>query len=460
MKNRFLNAMKGSACQTMILAVVIVLVMQCLSFDNYAQDRAADNLNYDESSIPPYNLPDLLVTDDGKAVRNSKEWETIQRPAILKKFKEHVYGEVPGKPRDIHFKTTYLDRKALGGKATRKEITIYFTKGENGPSMVMLLYLPNQVKTKVPVFIGLNFTGNHAAQFDSTITITDNWKRINTNNAPTLVKDWPAGRGAWKPSTNNKKAIRGDEAHRWPVEELINNGYGMATAYYEDLEPDHPEGWKVGVRGLLQKELNIKPESWGSICAWAWGLSRMMDYLETDDRVNEKQVVVTGLSRLGKTSLWAGANDQRFAIVISNDSGEGGASLSKRIYGETIELINRVNPHWCVGKYKTYNFATDKLPVDQHMLVALAAPRPIYIASAIDDKPADPKGEFLSGKFAGPVFALYGKTGVGVEEQPAVDTPVGESIGYHVRTGGHDILLYDWQQFMRFANRHFKYNID
>jgi hypothetical protein len=206
----------------------------------------------------------------------------------------------------------------------------------------------------------------------------------------------------------------------------------------------------------MQKKLGIQPGEWGAISAWAWGLSRMMDYLETEERVNAKQVCVTGLSRLGKTALWAGANDQRFAIVISNDSGEGGAALSKRLYGETTELLIRVNPHWFVEKYKDYNFHPEKLPFDQHMLIAMIAPRPAYIASAVDDKPADPKGEFLGGKFAAPAYALYGLKGVGVDNQPAVDTPVGESVGYHVRTGGHDILLYDWQQFVKFANKHFK----
>lgn len=417
-----------------------------------------DSLNYDEGKIPPYTLPDLLVTDNGKTIQSSQEWETLQRPAILRKFKENVYGQVPGKPRDIHFKTTYVDDHALGGIATRKEITIYFTKGEAGPSMVVLLYLPNQAKSKVPVFIGLNFLGNHAAQPDSTITITDPWKRINNSNTPVLKNEWPV-RVGWTPVISKKTPIRGEDAYRWPVEELIANGYGMATAYYQDLEADNPEGWKTGIRSTLQKDLNIKPDEWGSICVWAWGLSRMMDYLETEDRVNARQVAVTGLSRLGKTSLWAGANDRRFAIVVSDDSGEGGSALSKRIYGETIELINRVNPHWCIAKYKTYNFAVEKLPVDAHMLVALAAPRPIYLATAIEDTSADPKGEFLSGKFAGPVYALYGKTGIGVENQPPVDTPVGETIGYHMRSGGHDILLYDWKQFIAFADRHFKHHV-
>ncbi len=454
MQNKFLKDFKMS----INIFRIISMIVQFVIMTNYVHAQR-DSLNYDESRIPPYLLPELLVSDDGKQIHNSKEWENIQRPAILKKFTENVYGKIPGKPKDLHFKTNYVDNLALNGKATRKEITIYFTKGENGPSMVVLLYLPNQIATKVPVFIGLNFLGNHATQLDTSITITDNWKRLNSSNLPVLKNEWPA-RVGWKKVVDNKTPIRGEDAHRWPVEELIANGYGMATAYYQDTEPDNPEGWKTGIRTTMQHELDIKPDEWGAISAWAWGLSRMMDYLETDKRVNAKQVIVTGLSRLGKTALWAGANDQRFAIVVSNDSGEGGAALSKRIYGETIELINRVNPHWFIDKYKTYNFAVDKLPVDHHMLVALAAPRPVYIASAIEDTPADPKGEFLSGKFASPVYALYGKTGVGVENQPDVNTPVGESIGYHVRSGGHDILLYDWKQFIVFANRHLKENFN
>jgi hypothetical protein len=440
----------GVIFSTLVVAFSSLLVCPSVLAQN-------DGLNYDETKIPPYQLPQLLLSDNGTRIQTTREWETLRRPEILKSFQQNVYGRVPGKPVDLHYRTTSIDETALNGKATRKEITIYFTKGEEGPSMVVLIYLPNEIKGPVPVFVGLNFTGNHAVQPDSTITVTDNWKRLNTNNAPGWKNLWPSQPSGWTPVLNNKIPQRGEEAYRWPVNELIAHGYGLATAWYEDAEADNPEGWKAGVRGKLSRDLNIQPKEWGSISVWAWELSRIMDYLETDNRVNAKQVVVTGLSRLGKTALWAGANDPRFAIVISNDSGEGGAALSKRIYGETIELINRVNPHWFVEKYKSYNFAPEKLPVDAHMLIALSAPRPVYIASAVDDKPADPKGEFLSGKFAAPVYALYGKKGLGVDEQPAVDTPVGEAIGYHVRTGGHDILLYDWQQFITFANRHFHY---
>jgi hypothetical protein len=371
-----------------------------------------------------------------------QQWEKEGRPAILAKFAGHVYGRFPGKPQNMHFKVNAVDNKALGGKATRKQITIYFTEAADSPSMEVLLYLPNQVKGPVPVFTGLNFYGNHSTHTDSGITLSDRWMQ---NNEPYKVVNNKATEGS-----------RGAQASRWPVEELLSRGYGLATAYYGDLEPDHEEGWKMGIRTTMQKKLNIKPEEWGAIGAWAWGLSRMMDYLETDKDVNARQVAITGHSRIGKAALWAAANDQRFAMVISNESGEGGTSLARRKYGETVERINTAFPHWFVPKYKTYNKQVDKLPVDQHMLLALMAPRPLYVGSAEGDQWADPKGEFLSAKLAQPVYDLYNKKGLGAEEMPAVEQPVGEHIRYHIRTGKHDINLYDWQQHMAFADKHFK----
>jgi hypothetical protein len=248
---------------------------------------------------------------------------------------------------------------------------------------------------------------------------------------------------------------RGAQAGRWPVEELLSRGYGVATAYYGDLEPDHEEGWKTGIRTSLQKELAISPDEWAAIGAWGWGLSRIMDYLETDTQVDAKKVAITGHSRLGKAALWAAANDRRFAMVISNNSGEGGTALARRNYGETLERINTAFPYWFIEKYKSYNKNPGSLPVDQHMLMALMAPRPLYVASAEEDKWADPKGEFLSAKHAEPVYQLYGKKGLDVKEMPPIEHPVGETIGYHIRTGGHNIILYDWQQFMNFADKHF-----
>lgn len=389
--------------------------------------------NTDEAKVGRYTLPPLLQTDDGKLIKTPLEWEILQRPRILQLFEQNVYGRYPDELNDIHYKTIGV-ANALNGKAVRKEVTIFFTSGDSGPSMTVLLYLPKRAKEKVPVFVGLNFQGNHTIQKDTGITVTEHWKSLH----PAVLF-----------------FERGQQEKRWPVEEVIAAGYGVATAWYEDLEPDQPEGWRTGIRTSLQQELNIKPEEWGAIGAWAWGLSRMMDYLETDTQVLATQVVLTGHSRLGKAALWAGANDKRFAIVVSNNSGEGGAALARRNFGETVDRINASFPHWFIEKYKSYNGAVDKLPVDQHMLLALIAPRPLYVASAVEDTWADPKGEFLSAKEAGKVYALYGLKGIEQEEQPAVNTPVGNVVRYHVRTGKHDMLIYDWKQYISFANKFF-----
>jgi hypothetical protein len=413
--------------------VLFAILIAILVFPFIASTQQTEN--FDEARVKPYTLPPLLQTAEGAQIKTAEQWEKERRPFILQQFAAQVYGRFPGKPRQLHVKLLSNNNRALNGKATRKEIALFFTGKEDGPFLQLLLYLPNGVKQKVPVFVGLNFEGNHSIQADTGIAVTANWQKLHPKE---LVIE------------------RGKQAQRWPVDELIGAGYGLATAWYEDMEPDHAEGWKTGIRTTLKEELNIHPEEWGAIGAWAWGLSRIMDYLERDDRVNAKQVVITGHSRLGKAALWAAANDRRFAIVVSNNSGEGGAALARRNFGETVYRINTSFPHWFIGKYKTYNAAVDKLPVDQHMLLALMAPRPLYVASASEDAWADPRGEFLSAREAGKVYRLYNLKGIEEAEPPPVHKPVGNVVQYHIREGKHDMLLYDWQQYMAFADQFFR----
>ena len=421
--------------------------------DTEAQPAGA---NYEESEVRPYTLPDPLIGADGAQIKTAKQWQKQRRAEVLRLFETHVYGRTP-EPAKAKFKQTAEDKSALGGKATRKEVTAFLTGKEEGPTMDLLIFTPNDAKKPVPTFVGLNFTGNHSVHSDPAIALARCWLREARDGSVTNNRATEAGRGK--------------EASRWQVEKIIDRGYALVTACYCDLEPDHVDGHKNGIRAVLRPKkpkdftagspvkgapADAAPDEWGAIGAYAYGLSRAMDYIEKETALDQKRVAVMGHSRLGKSALWAGAQDERFAIVISNNSGEGGASLSKRNFGESVERINTSFPHWFCTNFKKYNNNEKDLPVDQHMLIALMAPRPVYIASAKEDTWADPKGEFLAGKHAEPVYKLFGLKGLGVADMPELDHPVGDTIGYHIRTGKHDVTAYDWEQYLNFADRHFK----
>ena len=364
-----------------------------------------------------------------------KEWKKVHRPAIMDFFLTDVYGHYPQKQVTPRFELLEQSDKALGGKAIRKQVAIHL---DGMPTPILLLiYQPAGVKGKVPAFVGMNFKGNHQINIDPEIIISD--------NAP-------------KGKDLGTDAPRGAASSRWPLEEIVGAGYAVATIYRGDVDPDHDDGFKNGIHPLFYRAGQTKPdaEEWGTIGAWAWGLSRVMDYLEQDKSIDHKRVAVVGHSRLGKTALWAGATDERFAIAISNDSGCGGAALSVRKVGETVAKINKSFPHWFCDNYNKYNDNEEALLVDQQGLIALIAPRPVYVASATEDEWADPEGEFLSALYASPVYELYGKKGLAVSSMPKPEQPSIEGyVGYHIRTGKHDITLYDWQQYIKFANQHF-----
>jgi hypothetical protein len=433
---------------------VRVFTLCCAAFSlGYFGERASAQeppVNYDESKVTPYTLPDPLRSTGGRTIATSAQWFHERRPELLHLFETEVYGRTPQPPKPIRpaFAVHSEDKQALGGIAIRREVTILFSEKPDGPHMDLLLYLPKSA-TPVPprpAFLGLNFQGNQAIHDDPGITISRAWMRV--------------GRDQGVENHRATERSRGANRSQWPVERILARGYALATAYYGDLDPDYDDGFKNGVHPLFYEPGQTRPaaDEWGAIGAWAWGLSRALDYLETMPEIDAKKVVVMGHSRLGKTALWAGAQDPRFAIVISNNSGCGGAALSRRNFGETVERINTSFPHWFCANFHRYNGNESQLPVDQHELLALIAPRPVLICSAEQDLWADPKGEFLAAVAADPVYKLLGTDGLAAREMPsAAPSQLTQStVGYRIRPGEHDVTTEDWDAYMNFADHHFR----
>jgi hypothetical protein len=418
-----------------------------LSAIPFSASAAPVPANLDESKVPPYVLPDPLVAADGTQVRDAATWRNLRRPELLELLAENVYGRTPGgRPAAMHAEMKAVDPAALGGQATRKEVTVWFAAGRAGPSLHLLVYQPNRAPGVAgppwPVFLGLNFYGNHTVHSDPGIALPGAWVPNDLTHGVADNRAAEAGRGM--------------DAGKWQVETVLARGYATATVYCGDLCPDRVTGLAASAATLFGGNPGSEEragDAWGAVGVWAWGLSRALDWLETDPELDATRVAVHGHSRLGKAAVWAAAQDERFALVISNESGCGGAALSKRLYGETVGLINAQFPHWFARNFRRYDEREAELPVDQHELLALIAPRPLYVASAAGDQWADPRGEFLAAQAADPVYTLLGRPGLGVAAMPALNEPAGATIRYHLRSGPHDMTAYDWSCYLDFADR-------
>lgn len=393
----------------------------------------------EEASVAAYTLPDPLIKNDGSRVRDASDWMDCRRGEILDFYRDNVYGRSPLPPEDLHFRLVESSCEALGGKATRKQVDL-FLSGDEKHCLHLLIYLPNSATGPVPVFMGINFSGNWGVSTDPAIIMPDRARMARYGILENYDK-------------------RGYAQRRWPLEQIISAGYGVVTFYRGDVDPDYFDGARNGIAPLIYRKGQDypDPEQWGTISQWAWSLSRVLDYAAMDEAIDESRVAVIGHSRLGKAALWAAAQDPRFALAISNCSGAGGASLFHRGFGETIQNLNHHFPHWFCLNFRKYTDQDTSLPFDQHFLAALIAPRPLYIASADGDSWADPKGEFLCALEASKVYEFLGVPGIAIDEWPQSEQPSIEgNVAYHMRHGKHDILAYDWTNYIIFADKYLK----
>jgi hypothetical protein len=389
--------------------------------------------NYDEAKVGTYTLPDPLRFADGRPVLTGKDWTEKRRLEVIRLFEENQFGRSPGRPEGMHFDIYEKGTPAFGGKALRKQITVYFAPGETGPKMDVLLYLPARAEKPAPVLLNISFTANSATVDDPGVKEGLVWGKDKTRV--------PA-----------KQAFQFAKIDVLPE---LDAGFGFATVYYGDIEPDFEGGLQYGVRSFYPRP-GQPPASddWGAIGAWSWGLSRVLDYLQTEPKVDSSRIALFGASRLGKAALWAGATDTRFAAVIACCSGEGGASISRRDFGETVANLNAHFPYWFCTNYAKFAHHVDQLPVDANMLLALLAPRPLLLQTGDKDLWGDPKGEFLAAVAAGPVYRLLGKQDLGTDVWPPAGTPILHTLGYDMHAGGHGPLPADWDVFLTFLRMH------
>lgn len=407
-------------------------------------------VNYTEAKSGAYTLPDPLKLNNGQPVKDAKTWSEKRRPEIRRLIEDNWFGRSPGRPQNMTFDVVEQATAAFDGKAVRRQITIYFTKERTGPKMDLLLYLPANAKGPVPVFLNMSFFANNLAVADPNVKVGRRWDRESRTQVP--AEPPPPSTGPAAAAANNR-AARGLR-----VEQFLSHGIGIATFNKDDLAPDFVGSEGLGVKSVYLKSGQTRPDEnqWGAIAAWAWGASRALDYLETDHGVNAKRVAIHGVSRLGKTALWAGASDERFAMVIASCSGEGGAAIARRNYGETLAHMAAPTrfPYQFAGNYAKYANKVKEWPVDANLLLAMIAPRPLLLQTGNTDKWSDPYGEFLAAVAVEPVYNLLGKQGLGTTTLPPAGQPILHDLGYVMHDGGHGTVPSDFDVYIKFMEMH------
>jgi len=375
--------------------------------------------NYDEGKVKPYVLPDPLAMVNGQRVTSAQTWLTQRRGEILKLYETEIYGRIPPNAPKVSWEVVDTSPAAKDNTAIARRAVGRIGAAADAPTINVMVYTPSKAASRVPMILLLNFGGGPPVQ----------------------------GRGGVNAFTEPPAAA-----------DILARGWGYAMVGYNDIQPDRANTFNQGVIGATLKpgQQQPAPDEWGAIGAWAWGVSRIIDFFETDKLVDARKVALFGHSRLGKTALWASALDDRIAAVYSSCSGEMGAALARRDWGETVDDMTQNFPYWFAGNFQKYAGRWNEMPVDAHMLIALSAPRPVFITGGTQDQWADPKGEFLAAVAAGPVYRLLGKKDVGATELPALDTPlVAGDIGWHYHTGGHAATPADWKAFVDFVAKYF-----
>ncbi len=418
-----------SLLRTILGSVVLLAAVQGL---------AADFPSFDQLPSRP-EMPDPLIMLSGERVTTAEQWTKQRRPELKALFQHYMYGFLPPRPDKITAKVEVEDAKYFGGKATKKQVTIKFHP--TAPAINLLLIVPNQRTKPAPVFVGINFCGNHTVVKDPAIPLPTTW----------IYKSCPGCE-----TERATEAGRGGQADVWNAELIIDRGYALATFYNGDIDPDVPD-FTDGVHPHYLKAGQTKPgpDDWGTVAAWAWGAQRVVDYLETNPDIDKERVAVVGHSRLGKASLVAGAFDERIKLVIPHQAGCGGTAPSRGKIGESVKQINDRFPHWFDDEFTKFNDHPDKLPFDQNGLVALCAPRPVLFSNAVEDTWANPDGQFEVLKAAAPVYRFLKAGDLGADRPPEIGKLLDSQLGYFVRNGKHSMTTEDWKAFLDFADKHF-----